>query len=287
MFLKKRLWHRIASVVFVGLTLSPAVQAEGGLLEQLGQRLGLWALLDPLAQSTNLDVRALVVALDSGLQTQPLADLLLPQDSALGMSDTQLGDLLSMDEPAATALFTPSAAANPVNGSGDQPALSAPSLPEAEYKGGSPQVKLACRDEDRDGVCDGEDQCAYTPAQSQVMANGCVLAGADALFETAIFFQLDRSDIQPADHPQLDRLAGMMLARASRKLEIHGYADATGNARHNIALSEARADAVIDYLVSRGVPPQRLSAKGYGDTLVAAAGEQASERRVTLRMLTD
>ena len=66
-------------------------------------------------------------------------------------------------------------------------------------------------------------------------------------------------------------------------------ADATGSESHNLKLSEARAKAVRDYLVSKGVNPDNLQVRGYGEALPIASNEtkagRAENRRVELKRL--
>ena len=66
-----------------------------------------------------------------------------------------------------------------------------------------------------------------------------------------------------------------------------GYTDNTGSLAHNNKLSQQRAEAVMNYLISKGVPASMLTAKGYGpkfpiDTNATAAG-RANNRRVVLK----
>jgi OOP family OmpA-OmpF porin len=73
------------------------------------------------------------------------------------------------------------------------------------------------------------------------------------------------------------------------RLEVAGYTDNTGSRAHNMRLSQQRAEAVVKYLVSRGVPAGMLQAKGYGpdfpiDTNATKAG-QANNRRVELKQI--
>ena len=79
-----------------------------------------------------------------------------------------------------------------------------------------------------------------------------------------------------------------MSTRASGP-SCRAYTDSTGSARHNLGLSERRADAVRDYLVGQGVSSSQLTAKGYGETNPiasnATAEGRAQNRRVVMRVL--
>ncbi len=74
-------------------------------------------------------------------------------------------------------------------------------------------------------------------------------------------------------------------ALADAKFDIAGYTDASGDKDKNVALSQARAAAVRDYLASQGVSPSRMAAKGFGatDFAVQANPMSPSNRRVEAR----
>ena len=80
----------------------------------------------------------------------------------------------------------------------------------------------------------------------------------------------------------------LLLPQLSRRrFEIAGHTDASGSAEHNLALSQARAEAVMDYLVDNGVERSRLEAKGYGseDLALPNAPRDPANRRVEARSL--
>ncbi len=67
---------------------------------------------------------------------------------------------------------------------------------------------------------------------------------------------------------------------AGMRFAIEGHTDATGEHDRNMALSQARAQSVVDYLVTRGVDSGRLTAKGYGpDRPIAGARATAPANR--------
>lgn len=79
-------------------------------------------------------------------------------------------------------------------------------------------------------------------------------------------FDLNSYAIRPDARPLLDTLADAMTdPRLSRhRYEINGHTDSTGRLSRNLALSELRAAAVVDYLAARGVPRDRMRAQGFG-----------------------
>ncbi len=81
-----------------------------------------------------------------------------------------------------------------------------------------------------------------------------------------------------------DTAAGIVLRNPSILLTIEGHTDSVGSDAFNLALSDARAQAGIDYLVGLGVQPERLFAVGYGETRPIADNGTAEGRRQNRRL---
>jgi outer membrane protein OmpA-like peptidoglycan-associated protein len=99
-----------------------------------------------------------------------------------------------------------------------------------------------------------------------------------------ILFDLDKATLKPESMGSVNQIYDLMQKDASLKFEIDGYTDNTGNAAHNLTLSQQRADAVKAQLVSMGIAASRLSAKGFGDASPIAPNDtpegKANNRRV-------
>jgi outer membrane protein OmpA-like peptidoglycan-associated protein len=97
-------------------------------------------------------------------------------------------------------------------------------------------------------------------------------------------FQSGSAKITPASYQYLDLLASMLTGKSSYQLALNGYTDNVGNAESNLKLSDARANAVKDYLVKKGCNAAFITAKGFGvenpiaDNATAAG--RAKNRRV-------
>jgi OOP family OmpA-OmpF porin len=85
----------------------------------------------------------------------------------------------------------------------------------------------------------------------------------------------------------LDQVATSLIERPDVKVEIGGHTDSQGSEAYNLKLSNARADAVMQYLISKGVKADNLTAKGYGETMPIADNAtdegRTKNRRVELK----
>ena len=80
-----------------------------------------------------------------------------------------------------------------------------------------------------------------------------------------INFDVDKASLKPESMGTLNMILRVMKDNPDLKFEIDGYTDNSGQAAHNLTLSQERADAVKDELIKLGVDPSRLTAKGFGD----------------------
>jgi len=154
-------------------------------------------------------------------------------------------------------------------------------------------------DADRDGVADALDRCWDTPLNTAVDVNGCSLgAGAVQSAATAqsgvielpdVNFRTNSDILLDGATVSLDAVALTLLDDSVTVVEVAGHTDSDGDPAINASLSENRALAVRDYLISRGVAPSRITARGYGAAEPigdnATAAGRAANRRVELRVL--
>jgi outer membrane protein OmpA-like peptidoglycan-associated protein len=104
-------------------------------------------------------------------------------------------------------------------------------------------------------------------------------------FDRTVNFAFNSADLSPAARKELDVVAESLKRPNTKSLEIviSGHTDAVGTDEYNQKLSERRAEAARDYLVSQhGIEPNRLVAKGYGKSQLLLPTEPGSElnRRV-------
>jgi OOP family OmpA-OmpF porin len=98
------------------------------------------------------------------------------------------------------------------------------------------------------------------------------------------FFELDGAELRPSATRELSALASFLRAHPARAIVIEGHTDSGGGSAYNLDLSRRRAAAVQDYLVSRGVDPSRITARGFGEAYPVASNETASGRQANRRV---
>jgi len=97
-------------------------------------------------------------------------------------------------------------------------------------------------------------------------------------------FDFDRAEIRPDAAVILDEAASMLNDNPGRNVSVAGHTDSVGTDAYNQSLSERRAAAVKDYLVSQGVDASRLSTSGYGESNPIASNDTADGRALNRRV---
>ncbi|MBW8459230.1 MAG: OmpA family protein [Thiobacillus sp.] len=99
-------------------------------------------------------------------------------------------------------------------------------------------------------------------------------------------FDFDKAVIRPQDYAKLDQDVDAMKAWGDVDVEVAGHTCSIGTEEYNLGLSQRRAEAVRNYLVSKGVSADRLTARGYGESRPVASNAtregRAQNRRVEL-----
>jgi outer membrane protein OmpA-like peptidoglycan-associated protein len=98
-----------------------------------------------------------------------------------------------------------------------------------------------------------------------------------------VYFDTDKASLRPDSYPELEDLLSYLQRHDAIRVEIAGHTDNTGTAAHNLQLSQARAETIVKYLVSKGIKPGRLQAKGYGATQPVAENETEKGRQLNRR----
>ena len=156
-------------------------------------------------------------------------------------------------------------------------------------KGASVDQKGCPLDSDGDGVANYLDKCAGTEAGIKVDENGCPLESKARGVLKGVNFKPSSSELTESSFATLDEVAATLNEVPEVKAEVQGHTDSQGGAVGNQKLSQKRAQAVADYLISKGVAPERLTVKGYGESNpIADNGTpqgRAENRRVELNWL--
>lgn len=99
-------------------------------------------------------------------------------------------------------------------------------------------------------------------------------------------FEIGKAIIKPSSFPFLDEIVTVMSDPDATqwKLEIKGHTDNVGETAYNQKLSEQRANAVKDYLVSKGVLATRITAQGFGETKPIASNDTKDGREKNRRV---
>ena len=152
------------------------------------------------------------------------------------------------------------------------------------------------RDSDGDGVPDRIDNCPFEKGPRDNF--GCpkkrkqiVTLHEDRIdILEKVFFEPGRTLIHPRSTRLLNQIAAVMKAHPEiLKVQVQGHTDSRGRSAMNLALSQARAEAVVGALIRRGIAPPRLMARGYGPArpLATNTTRQGREknRRVEFRVL--
>ena len=101
-----------------------------------------------------------------------------------------------------------------------------------------------------------------------------------------MLFATGKSSLLPSSRQKLNEVADVLKDQPDRGIVVEGHTDSTGTDAKNEVLSQQRADSVKDYLVSRGVPSERVTTRGFGAshpvTSNTTAEERANNRRVEI-----
>jgi len=155
-------------------------------------------------------------------------------------------------------------------------------------------------DSDQDGVCDGIDKCPDTQTNVRVDMTGCpiqVSVRETELIETGMIrlqdinFDTGRATIKDDSFKILDDVGNILIRWPQLRIEIGGHTDARGSDATNQKLSEARAKAVLDYLVQKfpELIPNQFTTVGYGERQPISTNRtqlgMAKNRRVEFKVL--
>jgi outer membrane protein OmpA-like peptidoglycan-associated protein len=109
-----------------------------------------------------------------------------------------------------------------------------------------------------------------------------------------ILFESNKYELLPDAKRTLQKIALVMNSTQGIKIELSAHTDSNGDDNYNLTLSENRAKAAVDYIISKGVPASRIIAKGYGESKIinrckngvfCPDDEHAPNRRIEFKIL--
>jgi outer membrane protein OmpA-like peptidoglycan-associated protein len=132
-------------------------------------------------------------------------------------------------------------------------------------------------DNDKDGVADANDKCPDEPETINGVADedGCPDKGKSLVqvdqkeikILQQVFFDTSKSTIKKESFNLLNQVALVLKANPQvTRVEVQGHTDDVGDDKSNLKLSDDRANSVRNYLIERGIPADRLTPKGYGES---------------------
>ncbi len=134
--------------------------------------------------------------------------------------------------------------------------------------------------EDRDDYED-EDGCPEEgPGKPMV-----TITDSQILISSKIYFDFNKAEVKTVSYPILDAVAEALLVHQQiHKVRVEGHTDNEGTDEYNFELSSLRAAAVVEYLVSKGVPAERLTSEGFGFTRPKASNRTEEGRAINRRV---
>jgi outer membrane protein OmpA-like peptidoglycan-associated protein len=114
--------------------------------------------------------------------------------------------------------------------------------------------------------------------ETRETARGLIVNMSDVLFDTGKY------TLKPGAKEKLAKIAGIVLGHPGLKLEVEGHTDSIGGEEMNQRLSEQRADTVRAYLVAQNLPPDAITARGFGKTQPVATNDNAAGRQQNRRV---
>ena len=99
-----------------------------------------------------------------------------------------------------------------------------------------------------------------------------------------IFFDFDKTSLRPESFPELDKVVELLEQNPRLFIEIGGHTDDMGSDEYNEKLSQGRAEAVRLYLTEKWIEPQRVTAKGYGESKPEVVNDSDDNRQVNRRV---
>jgi OOP family OmpA-OmpF porin len=99
-----------------------------------------------------------------------------------------------------------------------------------------------------------------------------------------VFFDFDKWDLRPESYVELDRVVKLLKENPAIEIELSAHTDSHGTDEYNFKLSDNRARSCMEYILSKGISPNRITSKGYGETMPVATNDTDEGRQLNRRV---
>lgn len=99
-----------------------------------------------------------------------------------------------------------------------------------------------------------------------------------------VFFDFDKWDLRPESFIELNRVVKLLEENPSVVIEMSAHTDSYGSDEYNFNLSDNRARSCMEYILSKGISPDRITSKGYGETQPVAPNDTPENRQLNRRV---
>ncbi|AKH22052.1 hypothetical protein AAY24_04680 [Sedimenticola thiotaurini] len=156
---------------------------------------------------------------------------------------------------------------------------------------GAPVDASGCPlDSDGDGVADYMDKCPGTRAGAKVDQDGCEVMKPmtkveNVVIDNVLLFDFDSAELKSGAAEVLDSSYAKFKGKdAVKSVIVTGHTDSIGSEAYNQGLSERRANAVRNYLISQGADASKLEARGAGESQPAYSNDTKEGRSMNRRV---
>ncbi|MDF1694124.1 MAG: OmpA family protein [Zhongshania sp.] len=145
------------------------------------------------------------------------------------------------------------------------------------------QVQVKPKDSDGDHIVDEYDQCPNTLPGVRVDSTGCAIEQQSLAIKN-ITFHTNSAELTPLGEQTLMAATEFLNSQKNIQLEVAGHTDNVGSDAYNLGLSQKRATAVRQFLISHGIATSRVSAKGYGEAMPLVTNATPEGRAINRRV---
>jgi peptidoglycan-associated lipoprotein len=129
------------------------------------------------------------------------------------------------------------------------------------------------------------DNDIVTTAKVALMKKEVTVDGVEFLVRN-IYYDYDKADIRPDAAIELNKLVEFLKNNSDITIELGSHTDARGSDKYNQTLSQRRAQSAVNYIISKGIAKDRITAKGYGESKLKIKDAQSEEEHQTNRRTT-